>query len=219
MPMTTIEIARLLDARETSNGWASKCPAHDDRAPSLAIGRGRDGRTLLRCFAGCATGAIVNALGLTLADLFPEAPKRAVYLRPRTLTLRRAPTGDQVEGALRDALAQVIGVESEALGFQVATLVRHQNEVRRVIERRLGVRLTPETTPWHEIEPFALDPLWRLCVDRALEIVARRAALGAETLASAIPDMPKTQERVLRLARRLLRASVKDAARSLACAA
>lgn len=31
-----------------------------------------DGRTLIHCFAGCEPGAILAALGLTLADLFPD---------------------------------------------------------------------------------------------------------------------------------------------------
>jgi hypothetical protein len=35
------------------------CPAHDDRAPSLSISEGDDGRTLLKCHAGCSTADIV----------------------------------------------------------------------------------------------------------------------------------------------------------------
>lgn len=62
--------------------WTARCPAHQDRNPSLSISEGTDGRVLLNCHAGCQTSAIVRALGLTEADLFePREPRReqAVY--------------------------------------------------------------------------------------------------------------------------------------------
>lgn len=49
------------------------CPAHDDRNPSLSVDW-RDGKTLIRCHAGCQTDDIVAALGLELGDLFDEDP-------------------------------------------------------------------------------------------------------------------------------------------------
>jgi hypothetical protein len=53
-----------------------KCPAHADAKPSLVITRADD-RVLLRCFAGCRTTAVVQALGLKLADLFAGPPDRS----------------------------------------------------------------------------------------------------------------------------------------------
>jgi putative DNA primase/helicase len=72
-------LERLRGVRKTSRGWESFCPAHDDQAKrSLSIARGRDGRGLVNCFVGCPTEAIVAALHLTLADLFPDtAPARS----------------------------------------------------------------------------------------------------------------------------------------------
>lgn len=52
--------------------WIAQCPAHQDRSPSLAIQMIDDGRILLHCFAGCAPGDVVGAVGLALTDLFPE---------------------------------------------------------------------------------------------------------------------------------------------------
>ena len=43
--------------------------------PSLVVTR-REGRILVRCFAGCRVSAIVRALGLTMADLF-DGPRTA----------------------------------------------------------------------------------------------------------------------------------------------
>ena len=39
-----------------------RCPGHDDHSPSLSIADGRDGKLLLRCFAGCSFTDIIAAL-------------------------------------------------------------------------------------------------------------------------------------------------------------
>jgi hypothetical protein len=59
--------------------WIAKCPAHEDRSPSLAIRLMDDGRILLHCFAGCAAAEIVTKLNLSWNDLFPE-PLTRTYL-------------------------------------------------------------------------------------------------------------------------------------------
>jgi putative DNA primase/helicase len=53
--------------------WRALCPAHEDRKPSLSIAEGRDGAVLLKCHAGCSTESIVNALDLSMRDLFPPS--------------------------------------------------------------------------------------------------------------------------------------------------
>ena len=60
----------LNGVRSKGKGWSALCPAHDDRQNSLSIHQGDDGRALLKCFAGCGIGQVVDALGLTMADLF-----------------------------------------------------------------------------------------------------------------------------------------------------
>jgi hypothetical protein len=54
--------------------FRARCPAHEgDNPSSLSVGVGADGRALLNCFAhGCEAEAITAALGLTVADLFPD---------------------------------------------------------------------------------------------------------------------------------------------------
>ncbi len=54
------------------------CPAHEDRTPSLSVRATDDGKILLHCFAGCRTSEIVRTLGLTLRDLMPSGPGKAV---------------------------------------------------------------------------------------------------------------------------------------------
>ena len=53
--------------------WAACCPAHHDTHPSLTWSFGADNRVIVRCHAGCATEAIVAALGGTMRDLFVSA--------------------------------------------------------------------------------------------------------------------------------------------------
>jgi hypothetical protein len=52
--------------------WIARCPAHEDRSPSLSIKELPDGRILLKCFAECDTEAVLGAVGLEFSDLFPE---------------------------------------------------------------------------------------------------------------------------------------------------
>ena len=60
------------------NQYIARCPAHMDQHQSLSIGVGSDGRILLTCFAGCDTEEIVEAMDLTMKDLFVEQPKTEI---------------------------------------------------------------------------------------------------------------------------------------------
>jgi hypothetical protein len=73
-------LAAGVEPVETASGWESRCPAHDDQKASLSIAEAADGKVLIRCHAGCATEAIVEKLGLKMADLFPpKADTSIVY--------------------------------------------------------------------------------------------------------------------------------------------
>jgi len=61
--------------RKSSGGWIARCPAHEDTQPSLSIDPGSNGKIVMRCFAGCEVTAIVAAMGLSMTDLFDDAPE------------------------------------------------------------------------------------------------------------------------------------------------
>jgi hypothetical protein len=65
---------RAAGLKQTAPGrWIARCPAHEDRSPSLSIRElETDGRLLLHCFSGCETGDVLAALGLSFADLFDK---------------------------------------------------------------------------------------------------------------------------------------------------
>lgn len=60
------------DPKPSGEGWSCRCPAHEDRSPSLSIGTGADGHALVKCHAGCQTADVLAAIGLTTRDLMPE---------------------------------------------------------------------------------------------------------------------------------------------------
>jgi hypothetical protein len=55
-------LARLGGVHRSGDQWTARCPAHDDREPSLSIARGAGGRVLLYCHAGCSFAEILTAL-------------------------------------------------------------------------------------------------------------------------------------------------------------
>lgn len=50
-----------------------RCPAHNDKSPSMAVKLQPGDKTLIHCFAGCEPSAIMETLGLSYKDLFPES--------------------------------------------------------------------------------------------------------------------------------------------------
>jgi putative DNA primase/helicase len=71
--VTAAEIARNLHGRKSGGGWMVRCPAHDDKDPSLSL-RDEQGKVLAHCHAGCDQRAVIEALkGL---GLWPDAPER-----------------------------------------------------------------------------------------------------------------------------------------------
>lgn len=68
-------LSRLDRVKRTGpDRYQARCPAHDDRGPSLTVRELDDGRTLVHCFAGCSVHEIVSAVGMGLSDLFPPRP-------------------------------------------------------------------------------------------------------------------------------------------------
>ena len=94
--------------------WVAKCPAHSDRSPSLSIREMDDGRVLIHDFAGCAAADVVAAVGMSLADLFPD---RVADHLPRTLYRTHWHAAREALLALdRDALIVAIAAENTASG-------------------------------------------------------------------------------------------------------
>lgn len=64
-------MSRLERVRPAGSGWVARCPAHEDKSASLSIRAGRKvGSVLINCFAGCCVPDILQALDLSMEDLF-----------------------------------------------------------------------------------------------------------------------------------------------------
>jgi hypothetical protein len=62
-------LSRLDGIIRTGDGrWSARCPAHDDRSPSLSL-RDAGDRLLVHCHAGCHPEDVLRALGLGWGDL------------------------------------------------------------------------------------------------------------------------------------------------------
>ena len=122
-------LAALPDAKRNGKDWIARCPAHDDRRPSLSIAQGDDGRALLHCHAGCSNEDIVAALGWTMTQLMPPATgphrgrgdpriKKAPAGRPRAR--KKLPTVYQSAHDAIAALERQLGPRSKEWTYQAA---------------------------------------------------------------------------------------------------
>jgi len=105
---------------ESGGGWTARCPAHDDRKPSLSISEGHDGRVLVYCHAGCSVERVCAVLGLKEADLMPDGPsittkpirKHAMSRRDNSKAGKRDEGFDTANDALK-ALRKKLGKETQ----------------------------------------------------------------------------------------------------------
>ena len=68
-------LSRLQRVRRVGPGkWAASCPTREDKSPSLYVTEKDDGTVLLHDFGGDSVEAILGAVGLSFADLYPDKP-------------------------------------------------------------------------------------------------------------------------------------------------
>ncbi len=95
--MNIYDLLTHFDAvREHGNAFLARCPAHADRSLALEISEG-NGRTVLRCQAGCQPEKVVAAAGLTIDDLVDDADKRQVVRRRLRNPPERPNNGSSVD--------------------------------------------------------------------------------------------------------------------------
>lgn len=65
-PTLASEFAQNIDgAKQHGEWWSGRCPAHDDKNPSLSWKDGEDGKpVIVKCHAGCSRNAILASLGM-----------------------------------------------------------------------------------------------------------------------------------------------------------
>ena len=103
-------LVRLEGVRPGRRGWSARCPAHEDKSPSLSVCEGEGGRIVLHDFAGCEPSAICAAMGLTLKDLFPDTHRTASEIKRDRVERERKMAAKEkafrVAGARLDSLRE-----------------------------------------------------------------------------------------------------------------
>lgn len=56
---------------------------HGDRKPSLSVGKGNNGSIVFYCQGGCSQESVLQAMGLSMKDLFPDGDRPRQEYRPR----------------------------------------------------------------------------------------------------------------------------------------
>jgi putative DNA primase/helicase len=92
--MTAESIAKALGGRKAGVSWIARCPAHDDREPSLSIRDADDGKVLVRCHAGCDQERVIATL--RSRGLWTENGTRR-FMRPAPRAATSQPDRDDAE--------------------------------------------------------------------------------------------------------------------------
>ena len=89
--MTAETIAKALGGRKAGGGWTARCPAHNDRTPSLSIRDAEDNKVLVRCHAGCDQERVIAAL--RWRGLWAENSPRSLSRIAHGTSVKRKPDG------------------------------------------------------------------------------------------------------------------------------
>jgi hypothetical protein len=80
--LTIDDVLRVVDGKRGQGPWVARCPAHEDRNPSLSIRVATDGKPLWKCFAGCAqedvTKALLARMGSNTSSVMADRRERIV---------------------------------------------------------------------------------------------------------------------------------------------
>lgn len=130
---------RLENVRRSNGGFMARCPAHEDRSPSLSVCEGDNGRVVVHCFAGCTVDKVCAALGLRLSDLFADdgRPERWVSWRPQTPEERAAERRRRLEQSLRTERRLRLRAERALQRAALLVGIAYSDDPERVLDRLL----------------------------------------------------------------------------------
>ncbi len=101
----------------------ARCPAHDDRAPSLSIDETSNGKVLVRCHAGCSQHDVIDAL--KARSLWPGTSGQSLA-RARTPTSRPTERGHRSTQTRIGAAMSIWNQTESASDTLVETYLRNR---------------------------------------------------------------------------------------------
>ena len=167
MPASDL-VNRLEFCRQSGPGqWMARCPAHDDRGPSLSIKETVHRDTgeplvLIHCFAGCGGAEVLDAVGLDYSTLYPDTDRHHYSARKRQ------------ERETVDSLVVEIAEHDRANGKRLS-----KEDVERYREARKRMKGQPASSAIDEIRREAWNP-------------EKQAAMEKTVLAKLEADEPLT---------------------------
>lgn len=112
-------LPRLQKVKSTRRGhWIARCPAHDDRSPSLSISETADGKVLLHCFTGCSYESLLSALGIDRTQSFTPRyvpVKKAIEDKPIDARAMWQRWFERTDYHHLDGFGMSLGVDTESL--------------------------------------------------------------------------------------------------------
>ena len=124
-------LSRLHGVRRTGvDRWLAKCPAHDDKRPSLGVREIDGDRVLVHCWSGCETGDVLAAVGLTFEDLFPKRPTH--HAKPE----KRWPAPDVLRAVGSEA--GIVAVAASTIGNGGSLTVEDRQRARLAASRLIA---------------------------------------------------------------------------------
>lgn len=116
------EICGHLKGRWNGRSGTCRCPAHEDRSPSLSVTQTRDGRVLVKCFAGCDQMTVIAAL--RLMGLWGDGEVTMDPSYPGYFTTRHDNTDGVDERKAREYARSIWDDAREAQGTPVEAYLR-----------------------------------------------------------------------------------------------
>jgi len=144
--MSAETVAKALGGRKAGAAWMAKCPAHEDREPSLSIKDANNGKVLVRCHAGCDQQQVIAAL-----------KERGIWSNPgrrhvRMIASHSGTTNDQGRGDANRTQA--------ALRIWRATVPADGTMVETYLRSRGIVMSVPATLRFHAAIKHPRGHLW-----------------------------------------------------------
>lgn len=167
--------ARVPGARRHRAGFLAPGICHGGRKLKLAIDLGKSGNIVVRCWSrGCSAEDIVHAIGLQLSDLFTTPrPNPAESYGELRWAFRRAPVAT-IDAALRREVELEREARLRARPYDTPRVrASDVNAARKRVNAIFETTLRAiEPFYWETCPPNDQDPLWPLCLDRAVEEIA-----------------------------------------------
>lgn len=147
--MTINEVLpKLQKVKSTKRGhWIARCPAHDDRSPSLSVSELSSGKVLIHCFTGCTYESIISALGIERRESFsrPFVPvRKAIEDKPLDAEPMWRKWFEHTDYQLLDGLGMSLGVDTyclKAIGCAWSTFNAWAFPMRDSVGKVIGLRL------------------------------------------------------------------------------